>query len=148
MLSDFLFALLAVMTYKPLATEARSWPKQCHMLISHAMSAGASLTGPGCQKRRHFGGCCTSTASSVKPYRLVKLATAPQRSRCHDCDNVSKDAPAVVLLLLGAQQQFLQIQNSHLITEGFRLYRTRRLLVKLALLYKFCLILAAGSFQG
>ena len=64
MLSDLMFALLALVTYRPLATEAQSWPKQCHMLISHAMSAGASLQGPGCQKSQHFGGgyqCCLAS---------------------------------------------------------------------------------------
>ena len=50
----------------------------------------------------------------------------------------------MLLFMLGSQQHFLQMRNSRLSIEDSGLYKSRRLLVKLALLYKFCLILAAG----
>ncbi|DBA76294.1 TPA: hypothetical protein ACH3X1_010008 [Trebouxia sp. C0004] len=48
--------------------------------------------------------------------------------------------------MLGAQQHFLQMLNRHLSTENSGLYKSRRLLVKLALLYKVCLVLANDVF--
>lgn len=50
----------------------------------------------------------------------------------------------MLLVMLGSQQHFLQMRNSRLSIEDSGLYKSRRLLVKLALLSKFCLILAAG----
>ncbi len=115
------------------------------------MSAGASLKGPGCQKRQYFGGCCTSAALPVMLRSAdsgwhTSWCTWLLHHRCHVAMTVRTFA-RMQRTSCGASYagrlHFLQMRNSHLSTEDSGLYKSRRPLVKLAL-YKCCLILAAG----
>ena len=67
--------------------------------------------------------------------QTVKVLARPQETSC-----VASHA--------GRTAHFLQMLNSWLISEDSELHKSRRLLVMLALLYKFCLMLATGVFQA
>ena len=136
MLSDFVFALLAV-----LIQASGYWSTVLATTISHADPSchvcRSKPSGPGCQKRQYFGGCCISAALPVMLRSAdcgwhTSWCTWLLHHRCHVAMTVRTLARMQGMTCDAGHLNFLQIRNSHLKTGDFGLYQSRRLLVKLA----------------